>query len=190
MAQSHGAFSLKRQSSSYLSDWTLVWWEALLLLGGGALAVVLHNTLRIPLQLHGRHGVEWMALLVMGRASSRFRGAGTLTSLGAVATSLLPIWAARNDPTLWLTYLLPGLVMDACFALLPRWREKAWFLVGLGGLGHATKPLVRWVISLATGWPYGSLLYGVAYPLALHILFGLVGGLIGTVIVLGIKRFR
>lgn len=55
---------------------------------------------------------------------------------------------------------------------------------------HATKPLVRLVISILSGWPYGSLLYGVAYPLATHVLFGILGGLLGATLVLGTRRKR
>lgn len=185
MTTMNGASSPKSISSSFLHS--LARWEILLLLGTGALAVVLHQSLRLPLGLPSRHGIEWMALLVLARASSRQRGAGSLASVGAAATSLLPVWGF-DDPYVWLTYLLPGLVMDAAFTLLPRLEGKLWFLVLLGGLAHATKPLARWVISLANGWAYGSLLFGLAYPLATHILFGAVGGLLGALIVLGGHR--
>lgn len=183
----NGTASLKPVSKSFPTDWALTWWEALLLLGAGAFAVVLHQSFRWPLGLPGHHGIEWMALLLLGRASSRFRGAGSLTSLGAAATALLPGWGF-SDPFIWLIYLVPGPVMDVAFRYLPRYADKVWFFMLLGGLAHVTKPVIRLVIAVVSGWSFGSFRYGVAYPIASHFLYGLIGGLLGALLVLGLQR--
>jgi hypothetical protein len=39
-----------------------------------------------------------------------------------------------------------------------------------------------------TGWPIGSFRFGVAYPFASHLLFGMIGGLLGALVVLGLNR--
>jgi hypothetical protein len=129
-----------------------------------------------------------MALLIMGRSFSRFRGAGTLSSLGAAGVSMLPLWGATHDPFIWLIYLLPGPVMDLAFRYLPRYADKLWFLMILGGLAHVTKPVARLIITILSGWSFGSFRYGVAYPIASHLLYGLIGGLLGALLVLGIQR--
>lgn len=183
-----GTVSQKNWLSNFLSKANLTVVEALAMVGLGALAVVLHQTLRAPLDLPGRHGVEWMALLVIGRSFGRSRYAGSLASIGAAVTAVLPIWAGFDDPFIWLIYLLPGPIMDFAFARFSRWQGNLAFLAVLGGLAHATKPLVRWVISLISGFPYGSLLWGVGYPLAMHILFGAAGGLLGGLVVWGFRR--
>jgi len=162
--------------------------EALLLIGSGALAVVLHQSFRLSLGLPGHHGIEWMALLIMGRSFSRFRGAGTLASLGAAGMSMLPLWGAVNDPFIWLIYLLPGPVMDIAFRYLPRYAGTFWFLSILGGLAHITKPVARLVITVLSGWSFGSFRFGVVYPITSHFLYGMIGGLLGALIVLGIHR--
>jgi hypothetical protein len=174
-------------SKAYPTDWTIRWWEALLLLGSGVTAVILHRAFDLSLGLPGHHGIEWMALMSLGCASSRFRGAGTLTSLGAAFASTMPFLHGGN-PFTWLFYLLPGPVMDLAFRYLPRFANKAWFLVLLGGLAHATKPLGQLIMNLITGWPFGSFRYGVLYPFASHLLFGMIGGLLGGLILLGIRR--
>jgi len=176
------------KSRTFPTDGTLVWWEALLLLGSGALAVVLHQSFRLPLGLPGHHGIEWMALLIMGRSLSRFKGAGSLVSLGAAGMSTLPLWGASHDPFIWLIYLLPGPVMDIAFRYLPRYAASFWFLSILGGLAHVTKPIARLVITLLSGWSFGSFRYGVVYPISSHILYGMVGGLLGALLVFGIQR--
>ncbi len=184
----NGTYSQKSISKAFPTEWTLKWWEALLLIGSGVTAVVLHRALDSSLGLPGHHGIEWMALLILGRASSRFRGAGTLTSVSASLVSTLPILHG-NNPVTWLFYLLPGPVMDFAFRYLPRYANKLWFLVLLGGLAHITKPIGQLVINLITGWPFGSFRYGVLYPFASHLLFGMIGGLLGALIVLGVHRY-
>lgn len=183
----NGIYSQKTASRAFPTDWTLKWWEALLLFGGGAMAVVLHRAYDMSLGLPGHHGMEWMALMIIGRASSRFRGAGTLTSIGASFASTLPFLHGEN-PFTWLFYLLPGPVMDLAFRYLPLYANKLWFMVLLGGLAHATKPIGQLVLNLLTGWPFGSFRYGVVYPFASHLLFGMIGGLVGALIVLGVQR--
>ena len=79
----NGTSSLKNTSKSFPTEWSLSWFEALLLIGGGVAAVVLHRVYDLSLGLPGHHGIEWMALMIIGRASSKYRGAGTLTSIGA-----------------------------------------------------------------------------------------------------------
>jgi hypothetical protein len=129
-----------------------------------------------------------MGALLIGRMSSRFRGAGTLTSIGASFASTLPFLQGGN-PFTWLLYLLPGPVMDLAFRYLPRSANKLWFLILLGGLAHMTKPIGQLTMNLITGWPFGSFRYGILYPFASHLLFGMIGGLLGALIVLGIRRY-
>lgn len=183
----NGVYSPKIGSKVFQTDWALKWWEALLLFGSGVLAVVLHRAYDLSLGLPGHHGLEWMALLVMGRAASRFRGAGSLTSIGASLASTLPFLQGEN-PFTWLFYLLPGLFMDFAFAIFPEVTRRVWFLMLLGGLAHMTKPVGQLLFNLATGWPFGSFRYGILYPFASHLFFGMIGGLIGALIVLGVNR--
>ncbi len=182
-----GTLSQKTASKSFQTSWSLGLTEALILLGLGALAVGLHQVLRAPLGLAGRHGIEWMALLIAGRVFSRFRGAGSLTSLGAAGVSMLPLWGAVDDPFIWLIYMLPGPIMDCAFWALPQLADKIWFLALLGGLAHMTKPIARAVIVVAMGWSYGSFRYGVLEPILSHLLFGAIGGFLAAVAVMGIR---
>lgn len=124
--------------------------------------------------------------MLLGRASSRFRGAGTLTSVGASFASTLPLLHGEN-PFTWHFYLLPGPVMDVAFCYLPRYASKIWFWILLSGVAHVTKPLAQLTINLITGWPFGSFRFGVLYPFASHLLFGMIGGLLAALILLGVR---
>jgi len=184
----NGTSSLETASKAFPTKWSLSWLEALLLIGGGVMAVVLHRALDMSLGLPGHHGIEWMAIMIIGRASSRFRGAGTLTSIGASFASVLPFLHGDN-PFTWIYYLLPGPLMDLAFRYLPRYANKLWFMVLLGGFAHMTKPIGQLTMNLLTGWPVGSFRFGVLYPFASHLLFGMIGGLIGVLITLGVHRY-
>ncbi len=181
----NGILSPGNTSRSYPTDWSLAWIEAFLLIGGGVMAVILHRSTDLSLGLPGHHGIEWMAIMILGRASSRYRGAGTLTSIGASFTSLIPGLQSGNSFA-WLFYLLPGLVMDFSIYYFAGNANKIWFLALLGGLAHTTKPLGQLTVNLITGWPFGSFRYGVAYPFASHMLYGTIGGLLGVLILFGI----
>ena len=160
----------------------------MLLIGGGVTAVVLHRLFDISLGLPGHHGIEWMALLIIGRMSSRFRGAGTLTSVGASFASTLPFLQGGN-PYARVFYLMPGLVVDFVFQYLPRYANQLWFLMLLGGLAHVTKPLGQLTVNLLTGFPFGSFRFGILYPFTGHLLFGMIGGLLGALVALGFFRY-
>ena len=183
----NGISSLKITSKVFPTEWALPWWEALLLMGSGVLAVMLHRTFDASLSLPGHHGLEWMALMIIGRLASRFRGAGTLTSVGASLASILPFWHG-GDPFTPLLYLLPGPVIDLAFRYLPGYTEKVWFLMFVAGLAHMTKPVARLIINLTTGWPFGSFRFGVAYPVLGHFFYGAIGGLLGALVILGIHK--
>jgi hypothetical protein len=183
----NGTSSLKNTSKSFPTEWSLSWIEALLLIGGGVAAVILHRAFDTSPGLPGHHGIEWMALMIIGRASSKYRGAGTLTSIGASFASVLPFLHTDN-PFTWLFYLLPGPIMDLAFRYLPRYANKLWFMILLAGFAHATKPLGQLVINLISGWPFGSFRFGFVYPFASHLLFGMIGGLLGALVVLGIHH--
>lgn len=182
----NGTSSLKPVSKPFPTEWT-GWLEAFLLIGTGVFAVVLHQAFRWPLSLPGHHGIEWMALLLMGRAFSRLGPAGSLTSLGAAGASMLPLWRG-DDPFIWLIYLVPGPLIDLAFRYLPRYIDKIWFFMLMGGLAHTTKPLIRLVITIVSGWSFGSFRFGVVYPVISHFLYGLIGGLFGALLVLGIRK--
>ena len=181
---------LTRTSSNALPVNRINWREAVLLFGLGVGAVLLHAALRDKFDIApGHQGLGWIALLMIGRTTSRYRWAGVTSALGAAGTAMLPMWGF-GDPFRWLTYLLAGVTVDMAYFALNRWQNALWFLALIGGLAHMTKPLTRVLINELTGWPYGSLLYGVAYPAFTHFMFGAIGALVGGGLIWMLKRRR
>ncbi len=91
---------------------------------------------------------------------------------------MLPLWGF-GDPFRWLAYLVAGTTLDLAW-LSPKTRSRLWILIPLGGVVHATKPMLRGWITSTTGWPYESLLTGLAYPIASHAAFGVIGAAVGV----------
>ena len=188
MLNAIGARLPKIWSSNAPDSVPLTWRAALWLLGLGVASVLLHAATRDLIDIApGYQGIGWIALLLVGRTTSRTRWAGVTTAVGAGATAMLPVWGF-GDPFRWLMPLLAGAALDLGFWALYRWHDSLWLLAVLGGLAHMTKPLSRVVISEFTGWPYGSLLWGVAYPSATHFLFGALGAAIGAGLILVVRR--
>lgn len=148
------------------------------LMGLGILTYVLHKSFHYPLKMPGHHGLEAMALLVLGRLSCTNPWSATLVCLSALTTS----YGAGNghDAASALLGLAPGLLIDAAVLAFKNWRAHLFVLPLLSGLGHATKPLIRAGLFETAGIQFGSLRHGLMYPLTAHFCYGLAGGLIAV----------
>ncbi len=161
--------------------------ETAFLIGLGVLAVALLAYLRLPLRIPGHKGLIWIGLLMVGRLVSQRRWAATTTSAGAAATSLLPIMGFK-DPLDTVVLLISGIVLDFGYRLSPRFVMSIWGVALLGALAHATKPMGKLLASAGSGFPYPSLISGLAYPLALHALFGAAGAILAMISIRLLRR--
>lgn len=154
----------------------------------GVLSVVMHETVRLPLQLPGHHGLEAMALLVIARLTCTHPLSATITALSS-ATTAMAIGAGHG----WVSPLfivLPGLVLDLGMLLLKR-LPMTLLLVALpfvAAFAHATKPLMRLGLWQGYGMQFGSFRHGVIWPFATHLAFGFVGALIAVLMWYGWDR--
>jgi len=138
--------------------------------------VLLEQAFRWPLQLPGHHGLEAMALLVMGRLACTSPWSATL--VGASAAVAAPFMGADHGVLMPLFYLLPGMVLDLGYRLWPRLVERTLlFLPLLAALAFASKPVVRVLANQLFGMPFGSLRAGPVYPILTHLMFGFLGAL-------------
>ena len=151
--------------------------EALLLIGAGFFVMYLRTRLRIPLQLPGHHGVEYMVIIVSARLLSRYKWTAVLTAIG-ISTAFLMPGLGLNDPFKLIAYLLPVISLDLLYQLNPRIQSKPWMLAGIAGLSYSLIPLFRGIMSVVTGLVFPSLLTGLAYPFLTHFFFGMTGALI------------
>jgi hypothetical protein len=142
----------------------------------GVAIVLLEQAFRWPLQLPGHHGLEAMALLVLGRLACSSPWSATL--VGASAAVAAPFMGADHGVLTPLYYLLPGVVLDLGYRLAPQLITR--FLIALpvlAALAFATKPVIRLLASELFGMQFGSLRAGPVYPIFTHLMFGFLGAL-------------
>lgn len=150
--------------------------QLMLLIGIGAAIVMLGESFRYSLGLPGHHGLESMALLAAARLSSGYRWAATIAAISAAATAA--VIGAGHGGLVPVLYLLPGLAIDIGALLVPAWRQGLLWLPAFAAIGHASKPLVKWVGTQGTSAHLGSMVNGLAYPVVTHLAFGFTGALV------------
>jgi hypothetical protein len=169
-----------------LSAGRLLW-----LLSLGVTVAALEQAFRWPLQMPGHHGIEAMALLLLGRLSCSSPWSATI--VGASAAVAAPALGADHGPLMPLFYLLPGAILDLGYRLRPKLGvlgTMVLYLPLVAALAWTAKPVVRVAANLAFGMQFGSLRSGPVYPIVTHLLFGFVGGLVAVLIWRATERGR
>lgn len=153
--------------------------EMLLIVAGGALAALMHFKLRIPLNLPGHHGLEFMAIFVLIRLSANVRYAATLATLGTGIMLLIPGLGASN-PLHSFSYLLPGLFLDF-FYIISRGRMQLFLIAAItAGISYMMIPLSRLIVQIFIAYPYMAFVkFGIVYTVFSFLLFGILGGMLG-----------
>lgn len=180
MQTANGRSSLARALSIIEPVGPLTLWRLAFLLFLGAMTYVLHKTFHYPLKMPGHHGLEAMALLVIGRLSCTNPLSATIVCLSAAATAGFA--AGGHDGSSALLGIAPGLLIDGAVLLFKNWRAQIFVLPLLAALGHATKPMIRFGLFETAGINFGSLRNGLLYPLSTHLIYGLAGGIVGVVL--------
>jgi len=164
--------------------------EILFLAMLGMLAIVLHARLRIPLGIPGKHGLEFMAILISGRMLSRHTVATSYSSLGIGLLLLFPVFGFF-DPMMGFHYMIPGILLDIFYGIYTSLQKKVWFIALISGIAYMSIPLSRLIINLVVGIPYSSFMkHGVPATTASFFLFGLLGGLIGAGIIFSVNKIK
>lgn len=153
--------------------------EVLFLLLLGMLAMVIHAKLRIPLQLPGRQGILFLTMIVAGRGMSKFPYAGSVTCAGS-ALILATSWLGFREPLAPVIYLLIGMILDLLYLNFRKVMPFVMATVLSCGIGWMFIPLIKAIIASTTGLLFTSFRFGLLWPLATHLLFGIAGGLLGA----------
>jgi hypothetical protein len=148
------------------------------LIGLGVLTVVLHKTFHYPLKMPGHHGLEAMALLVLGR----------LSCTSPVSASIVGL--SDHDVATALFNLAPAAVLDAAVYVFPAWRMSLLLAPLAVAVGHALKPIMRMGLFESFGMHFGSLRHGLLYPLTTHFVYAFAGGLIAMLLWRSLARSR
>jgi len=188
----NGNVQTKSLSRKYLTSLTLAsFLEIILLLGAGVLAIVLHARLRTPLNIPGHHGIEFMAIILAARLGSKIKWASSISALGIGIFLLFPVLGFK-DPMMGFNYMLPCFFIDLAYNFIHNNKYRNLFLSIAAGLAYMMVPVSRLITTLTTGFPYSSFLkHGFVTPVFTFLLFGLLGGILGTgIYFVGKKLFK
>ncbi|MFC2168185.1 hypothetical protein ACFLRW_04300 [Acidobacteriota bacterium] len=154
--------------------------EVISLLLLGALALVLRSYLRAPLNLPGRHGVEFMAIIILGRQFSKFRFASSISAMAVLTMIFVPFLGIKN-PLMASAYAAPCIVLDYIYNKFKLKNNKVFFLALFAGLSYMAIPLLRLVFCLFTGSLESAFIkHGFVVPIISHFFYGFAGGLFGA----------
>lgn len=165
--------------------------EVILLLMAGVLAIVLHERLRSPINIPGHHGMEFMAIILAARLSSKIKWASSISAIGIGIFILFPVLGFK-DPMMGFNYMLPCFFLDVAYQAIRNNKYSLVLFSIAAGLAYMLIPISRIIITLTTAYPYATFLkHGIITPVATFFLFGMMGGLLGTgLFKLGKKVFR
>ncbi len=177
----NGSVQQKNLSREFLTNLTIEKiLEILLLVIAGAMAIVIHARLRTPINIPGHHGIEFMAIILGARLSSSVKWASSISAIGIGVFILFPVLGFK-DPMMGLIYMLPCIFTDLAYNYLPKMKYRYLVLSVMAGVGYMMIPLSRMFITLTTGFPYSSFIkHGFVVPFATFLLFGFLGGALGT----------
>ena len=97
MKTMNGSMYQKSLSKTFQTNTLSIVFEILFLLLLGVSAVMLRSYLRIPMNIPGRHGLEFMALLIIGRRVSKIPFASVIAMIGASSIMFVPFISRAND---------------------------------------------------------------------------------------------
>lgn len=162
--------------------------ELLLVVIMGVAAVIIHAKLRMPMNLPGKHGVIFIAMLIVTRSFSKYPFATSLACLSASLTLFLfPL--GFKDPFIPYIYFALGIITDVLFKLSSAKKYSFIFISIAGAVGWMAIPLLRLLFAGFTGFIYHSLLLNPFYSVFMHLIFGLIGGFAGSGVFLLINKF-
>lgn len=167
--------------------WSLSLRDLALLSLIAALCVLGKLVLRVPLHVPGHSGVLWVALYVVGRGLVDKRGAGVL--LGIVA-GVLATFAGFGDtgPLEWVKWVAAGIILEVLVLVLPG-DLRSWLKAAVvsGGL-HLGKLAGLTLAGFILRVPFAVLFLGLGYSATTHLVFGVIGGLLGAAVLRQLRR--
>jgi len=186
----NGNMYQKSISKTFQTNTLSIVFEILFLLLLGVSAVMLRSYLRIPMNIPGRHGLEFMAILIIGRRVSKIPFASVIAMIGASSIMFVPFIGIK-DPFLPVIYLLMGIVLDSLYFVFRNPSNRLAILTLIGGLAYMVIPISRVGIYLFTGViDHSFIKWGFAIPIVSHFVFGIAGALLGAGLIYSIKKLK
>jgi hypothetical protein len=167
--------------------WSLTLRDLILIVLLADLAMLGKALLRVPLHVPGHSGILWVALFVVARGLVDKKGAAILLGLiaGVVATVL---GFGDTGPLEWTKYVAAGLMLEAVCLIVPGSLEHYGKAAVAGAAAHLGKLASMVVVALVLRLPLGVAVLGLGYSAITHLVFGVIGGILGAVLLRALRR--
>lgn len=152
---------------------------------GAVGVIVAQMAWRLPLGIPGHRGLIWLAALVVVALMTP-RGTTTVTGITAAGVAGA-LGLIASGPLGFVPYIGAALLLEAAVAW-PVVKKHSWLVILLAAPIH----LVGVIVPVTKGWAVGvspaALAHGLAGVAAFHLLFGLLGGALGWLVVRSLPR--
>ncbi len=152
-----------------------------------ALIVAAKIALRLPIQLPGHSGIFWMAIIIVAARVVPKKGAATFVG---IVSGIMAAFLGLGDfgyLDTFISYTAIGIGTELALLLLGN-PENLVVATLAGIIGHFAKFLVKWAFGAITGAPLGFVALGLAKAMISYIVFGGLGGLLGGLTLLALKK--
>jgi hypothetical protein len=167
----------RRRAAEYV--WSLTLRDLVLIALIAALCMLAKLVLRIPVHVPGHSGVLWVALFVICRGLVDKRGTGIL--LGVI-TGLLATFMGfgSQGPLEWTKWVAAGILLEVLVLVVPGDLRSPLKAAIVGGGLHLGKLAGLTLAGVVLRVPYSLLFLGLGLSATTHVIFGVVGGLLGA----------
>jgi hypothetical protein len=146
-----------------------------------ALVFISKTFVKIPVHVPGHSGVIWIALMVVG--AGLIRRFGTAFVIGFVAGMLVTLFGWGRDSLLeWTRYAAAGLTLDVVGLLLGGRFESPVVAAIAGAAAHVAKLVTMLIVGLLLRLPAAFLGIGLGVAATTHLVFGVLGGIVGALL--------
>ncbi len=167
--------------------WSLSLRDLIVLVLFADLAMLAKALLRIPLHVPGHSGILWVALFVVARGLVDKKGAGLLLGVvaGVVATVL---GFGDTGPLEWTKYVAAGAMLELACLLVPGTLEGFGKAAVAGAAAHLGKLASMVIVAVLLRLPLGFAVLGLGFSAVTHLIFGVIGGVIGALLLRALRR--
>lgn len=179
--------SLRSSSSDTAYIWSLTLRDLIVLVLFADIAMLGKALIRIPLHVPGHSGVLWVAVFIVARGLIDKRGASVLLGIvaGVVATAL---GFGDVGPLEWTKYVAAGVLLEVVCWVVPGSLAGFGKAAVAGAAAHLGKLASMVLVAAALRLPLGFAVLGLGFSAISHLVFGVIGGLVGALLLRALLR--
>lgn len=153
----------------------------------GTLISVCNLVVRLPIRVPGHSSIYWMAILIVGKGLVPEFGSGLI--MGVVSGFLGVIFGLGHEgPLLALKFIVPGVFLDLLSIIFFNQLESIPVAAIIGALISISKLMANMLLGMILNIPMVFLYMGFGVAMALHAVFGALGGVLAALILKRLKH--